>query len=178
MKGTKKYLEIVGALLGEETTVSLATMSKEGQACVAPLFYIHDEELTLYWLSSPGSEHSLNLERDCRAAATVYRSVENWRQIRGVQMRGEVSIIADATQRTEWIEAYRRRFKIGRLFGLLLSQSSVYAFKPEYLRFMDNARGLGCKFEAARQAEGWQLTASEGGLMGLAGAKRGPAERR
>jgi uncharacterized protein YhbP (UPF0306 family) len=161
MKGTEKYLEMVAALLGAETTLSLATIGEDGQACVAPLFYMADEELKLYWLSSPGSEHSLNLERSCRAAATVYRSVENWRQIRGVQIRGEVSLVADAKRRAEIIEAYRRRFKIGRVFSLLLRQSAVYAFKPEFLRFIDNARGFGFKFELARQAEGWQLVRSK-----------------
>jgi uncharacterized protein YhbP (UPF0306 family) len=161
MKGTEKYLEMVAALLGEETTLSLATTGEDGQACVAPLFYIANEDLTLYWLSSPASEHSLNLERSCRATATVYRSVESWRQIRGVQMRGEVSMVANAKRRAEIIEAYRRRFEIGRVFSLLLRQSVVYAFKLEFLRFIDNARVFGFKFELARQAEGWQLVRSK-----------------
>jgi hypothetical protein len=52
MRTARKQLELVAALLGEETTLSLATTGKDGLACVAPLFYIVDEELSLYWLSS------------------------------------------------------------------------------------------------------------------------------
>ena len=61
MRGARKQLELVAALLGEETTLSLATTGEDGQACVAPLFYIVDKELSLYWLSSESSLHSLNL---------------------------------------------------------------------------------------------------------------------
>ncbi|MGD0831380.1 MAG: pyridoxamine 5'-phosphate oxidase family protein [Terracidiphilus sp.] len=162
MKGTEKYLALVAALLGRETTLSLATCGKDGTPCIAPLFYFADEELTLYWLSSPGSVHGLNLERSCRAAATVYRSAENWRRICGVQMRGEVSLVSDAKRCSELIKAYRRRFKIGRIFSPLLRQSTLYAFRPEFFRFIDNARGFGFKFELTRQPDGWQLTRSKG----------------
>jgi uncharacterized protein YhbP (UPF0306 family) len=70
-------------------------------------------------------------------------------------------MVANAKRRAEIIEAYRRRFEIGRVFSLLLRQSVVYAFKLEFLRFIDNARVFGFKFELARQAEGWQLVRSK-----------------
>ncbi len=63
MKGTAKQLELIAALLREETTLSLATSDANCEACVAPLFYIADKELSLYWLSSGNSLHSLNLEK-------------------------------------------------------------------------------------------------------------------
>lgn len=147
MKGTHKQLELVAALLGEETTLSLATTGEDGQACVAPLFYVVDKELTLYWLSSESSRHSLNLAANPRAAATVYRSVESWREIRGVQLRGAVSKVTESERRNALVKAYCERFKLGRVPRMFIRISTLYCMKPEYIRYIDNARGFGYRFE-------------------------------
>ena len=48
-------LKALATLLRRENTVSLATVNERGEACVAPLFYLVDEKLSLFWLSSPTS---------------------------------------------------------------------------------------------------------------------------
>jgi uncharacterized protein YhbP (UPF0306 family) len=158
MRGTRKQLELVAALLGEETTLSLATTGEDGQACVAPLFYIVDEELSLYWLSSRSSLHSLNLARTPRAAATVYRNVKNWKEIRGVQLLGTVSKVTDPKRRSALLKAYCDRFKLGRVLRPALRLSTLYCLETDFFRYIDNARGFGFKFELTRGAEGWSLT--------------------
>ena len=158
MKEPSRQLELIAALLREQTTLSLATAGQDGQACVAPLFYIVDKELSLYWLSSESSLHSLNLDRTPRAAATVYSGTEDWREICGVQMRGAVSKVTDPKRRATLIRAYCERFKLGRLLRLAVRQSALYAFQPDYFRYIDNARGFGFKFELTRQPEGWRFT--------------------
>ena len=158
MKGTARQLELIAALLREETTLSLATSGEGGAVCVAPLFYIVDEEFSLYWFSSKSSLHSLNLKRTPRAAATVYRNAESWREICGVQLRGAVSKVAEPERRATLVEAYCERFKLGRVFRLALHQSDLYSLRPEFFRYIDNARGFGYKFELTRRPEGWSLT--------------------
>lgn len=158
MKGTPKQLEMVAALLGDEITLSLATTGKDGVPCVAPLFYIVDENLSLYWLSSKSSLHSLNLARTPRAAAAVYRSAKSWREIRGVQMSGTVSKVTEPGRRSTLVKAYCERFKLGRALRLVVQQSRLYALQPEFFRFIDNAQGFGCKFELTRRTAGWDLT--------------------
>ena len=158
MRGARKQLELVAVLLGEETTLSLATTGEDGLACVAPLFYIVDEELSLYWLSSESSRHSVNLTATPRVAATVYRSVENWKQIRGVQLRGVVNKVTEPDRRAALVKAYCKRFKLGRVLRLVLCQSTLYCLKPEFLRYIDNVRGFGSKFELTRGPEGWSIT--------------------
>jgi|CZKF01.1.fsa_nt_gi uncharacterized protein YhbP (UPF0306 family) len=158
MRGARKQLELVDALLGEETTLSLATTGEGGQACVAPLFYIVDENLSLYWLSSESSQHSLNLARTPRAAATVYRSVESWKEIRGVQVRGAVSKVTEPERRNALVKAYCERFKLGRVLRVALRQSTLYCLQPDFIRYINNARGFGSKFEHTRGSEGWSLT--------------------
>ncbi|MGA2834194.1 MAG: pyridoxamine 5'-phosphate oxidase family protein [Terracidiphilus sp.] len=161
MKGTAKQLELIGALLRGETTLSLATSGEGGGASVAPLFYIADEELSLYWFSSESSLHSLNLNRTSRAAATVYRSANSWREIRGVQMRGSVSKVTEPERRAALVKTYCERFKLGRVFRLALHTSILYCLRPEFLRYIDNARRFGYKFELTRRPEGWSVTRPE-----------------
>jgi uncharacterized protein YhbP (UPF0306 family) len=158
MKGTARQLELIAALLREETTLSLATSGEGGAVCVAPLFYIVDEEFSLYWFSSKSSLHSLNLKRTPRAAATVYRNAESWREICGVQLRGAVSKVAEPERRATLVEAYCERFTLGRVFRLALHTSDLYSLRPEFFRYIDNARGFGYKFELTRRPEGWSLT--------------------
>jgi uncharacterized protein YhbP (UPF0306 family) len=158
MKGTAKQLELIAALLRDETTLSLATSGEDGEASVAPLFYVADEELSLHWLSSETSLHSLNLDRNPRAAATVYRNAKSWREICGVQLRGAVSKVTEPERRAALVKAYCARFKLGRVFRLAIRQSTLYSLRPEFFRYIDNARGYGYKFELTRRPEGWSLT--------------------
>ena len=160
MRRARKQLELVAALLREETTLSLATAGEQGQACVAPLFYIVDEKLSLYWLSSKSSLHSLNLAGNLRAAATVYRGVESWKKICGVQLRGAVSKVTEPERRAALIKTYCERFKLGRVPRLALRLSTLYCLEPEFFRYIDNARGFGFKFELTHRTEGWSLTRS------------------
>ena len=158
MKGTAKQLGLIAALLREETTLSLATSGEGGEASIAPLFYVADEELSLHWLSSESSLHSLNLDRNSRAAATVYRNAKSWREICGVQLRGAVSKVTDPERRAAVVKAYCERFKLGRVFRLAIRQSTLYSLRPEFFRYIDNARGFGYKFELTRRPEGWSVT--------------------
>ena len=93
-----------------------------------------------------------------RAAVAVYRSTTNWRQIRGVQMRGMVSRVTELRQRRALIHAYCERFKLGTAFRLVIRRSVLYAFRPDWIRSIDNATGFGSRLELARGPEGWIIT--------------------
>ena len=155
MKEATKQLELIAALLQAETTLSLATNGENGDASVAPLFYVVDEELSLYWLSSKTSLHSVNLKRTPQAAATIYRSAKSWREICGVQLRGAVTRVTEPKRRAALVKAYCERFKLGRVFRLAIRQSGLYSLRPEFFRYIDNARGFGYKFDLTRRPEGW-----------------------
>jgi len=168
MKRVQVQLEMVAALLREQTCLALATTGENGEASVAPLFYIvdspeiGDERLSLCWLSAESSLHSLNLLRTPRAAATVFRNTGNWREIRGVQMRGPVSQVTEPARRRALIKAYCERFKLRTVFRLAIRQSALYALQPDFYRYIDNSRGFGYKFELRRGREGWVCTGPNG----------------
>ena len=147
MSNRARRLELIAALLREESTLALATTDEQGEACVAPLFYVSDENLSLYWLSAADSSHSKNLSRNPKAAATVYRHAENWKDIRGVQLRGQVSTITDPDQRCNLIKTYCERFKLGAVFKLAISQSALYVLRPDFFRYIDNSKAFKHNFE-------------------------------
>src|SRR5437763_446098 len=129
----------VADLLNAQSTLALATCDADGTPGIAPLFYLPDSELRLYWFSSPASAHSRNLKRDPRASVTVFTSTANWREIRGVQMRGTVRAASDPEIRRAYIE----RFRLGKLPQAAMASSRLYCFEPSWIRYVDNTRGFG-----------------------------------
>jgi uncharacterized protein YhbP (UPF0306 family) len=143
-------LEQIAALLKCESTMALATANAQGEPCSTPLFYLAhlaDDELRLYWFSSSASRHSKNLRRTPTVAVAIYRPTENWKDIRGVQMKGTVALVKDRTLRKAITNAYAERFHLGTIFRTALSRSSLYVFRPAWIRCIDNARHFGYKFE-------------------------------
>jgi uncharacterized protein YhbP (UPF0306 family) len=140
-------LELVAALLEAENTLTLATADESGLATAAPLFFIADDEFCVYWVSSRDSLHSENLQREPRAAVTIYRHAENWKEICGVQMRGKASTVTSSVRRKDLIYAYSERLHLGTIFRSSLARSTLYVFRPDYVRYIDNSRRFGFKFE-------------------------------
>ena len=151
------HKELVAALLKSQSTLALATTAVDGSPQIAPLFYLADQALNLYWLSSARSLHSRNLERCPSAAIAVYRPAEAWKEICGVQMRGAVAVIAASTERRQIVEAYSERFKLSPLFHARIARSRLYRFQPEWVRYLDNSKGFGYKFEFSVEAEAGYL---------------------
>lgn len=147
MSGTAKQMEMIAAHLRQESTLALATVDEHGEPCIAPLFYLSGPDLSLYWLSSPSSQHSRNLERAPKVSATVYRHAETWKEIRGVQMRGSVAVIPDTARRKALIKLYCERFQLGSIFRLAIGRSRLYEFRPTFIRYLDNSKRFGYTFE-------------------------------
>jgi uncharacterized protein YhbP (UPF0306 family) len=140
----------IAALLSAHSTMALATTDESGEPCVAPLFYIPDQELNLYWLSSAKSQHSRNLRLNPEASATVYRQTEKWQEICGLQMRGGVEIVTEREQRNVLVKSYCQRFSLGSVLRLAIRHSTLYVFRPRWFRYIDNTRRFGYRFELTR----------------------------
>jgi uncharacterized protein YhbP (UPF0306 family) len=151
MKEETTQLETIAALLRNESTVALGTVDERGEPCVAALFYIVDDDLNLYWLSSANSAHSRNLGKNPTASATVYRHTENWKEICGVQMRGRVEAISNRERRSALLKIYCERFNLGRVLRLAIGRSTLYQFRPEWFRYIDNSKRFGYRFEVTRE---------------------------
>jgi uncharacterized protein YhbP (UPF0306 family) len=143
-------LDTVRALLGAHSTLTLATVDEDGAPRATPLFYLADEAPRVYWFSSAQSVHSRNCARTGEAAAAVYAETAEWRRIRGVQMRGPARAVRDAGERQRIAALYIERFGLSAAPRLALKRATLYCLTPTWIRYLDNARRLGYRFEIER----------------------------
>jgi uncharacterized protein YhbP (UPF0306 family) len=137
----------IQALLAEQSTLTLATLSPAGEPQAASLFFAAAGDLSLYWTSGSHSRHSLNLDRNPRAAVTVHAAAWSWTDIRGVQMEGRVERLpAGEAWQAAW-QLYLAKFPFVRDFQAEVSRSNFYRFTPGWVRLIDNSQGFGHKDE-------------------------------
>jgi uncharacterized protein YhbP (UPF0306 family) len=139
-------LRHVYEFLQSESTLVLSTLGDDSLPHSAPLFYLVSHPLDLFWLSSADSAHSRNLRTTPAASVAVFRSTFQWQQIAGVQMRGLCSVV-DENDRPGILSTYCKRFQLGSLLSLAIARSKLHRFRPNWLRYTDNHKRFGFKFE-------------------------------
>ena len=150
-------LDRVRAFLAEHTTMTLATVGPSGEPQAVAVFYAADEQLNLFFLSSPTSRHSQNLLRDARVAATVQADGQAWQQICGLQIEGRIRLV-DGSELLHATRTFAARFDFLR--GLLadpneipaglrgpLASNQFYVLRPTWIRLIENTQGFGHKEE-------------------------------
>ncbi len=132
------------------STLTLATCSLEGIPHAAPLYFAADKELACYFFSKADSLHSRHILENPRASAAIYLEAFDWREIRGLQMRGTVSLVTDNLLRQKGMALYREKFPFVSHLTVVLAQNQLYVFQPEWVRYINNRKKLGYKEE-------WQI---------------------
>ncbi len=135
-------------LLKETPAFTLATLDPNGAPRATPLFFASDE-LALIFLSDPSSQHSHNLQADPRCAASLYPAITDWRELRGLQMRGRARHLTEA-EAPHALELYLRRFPFAADLAAAVEGAAPYRFQPSWIRRIDNRQGFGFQQE-------WQL---------------------
>lgn len=139
--------EFIAAFLQTQSTIALATLNAEGQPEIAPLFFVADDSLNLYWLSASHVRHSLNLTRHAQVAATIYPTVWEWNDIVGLQIEGTAEAITDERVREQIMQIYLRKFQLPASFDAAIASSTLYVLRPQWMRWLDNSVSFGYKSE-------------------------------
>jgi uncharacterized protein YhbP (UPF0306 family) len=137
----------IANLLAAQSTLTLATLDRNGQPMAASLFFAADEALNLFWTSSSNSRHSRNLALDPRAAVTVHTPAWSWRDIAGVQLEGEAAEVPPGADWQAALDLYLAKFPFAKDFQAELARSNFYRFRPRWARLIDNGQGFGHKEE-------------------------------
>ena len=137
--------------------MSLATCG-DNTPWAATVFFVADQNYSLYFVSGETSRHSQHIEANSLVAATVNQDHDDWLTITGLQIEGIVSIVSDV-QKHDVLEKYLRKFpSIQRLnanpssdqerkiAGRLMS-SPFYKLQPINIKLIDNSLGFGTKME-------------------------------
>ena len=166
--GQKKLRLRIQELLQASNVLTLATLNaSDGSPVIQPvvlqpwaadLFFASDQTLSLYFISSPDSQHSQNLEGQDEVAVTVRGDSSDWFSIRGLQISGHAAAIAEQ-QRPAVLELYLNKFSALKAIyqqpasadeekiRLRLIDSRFYCIKPHWVRLIDNGQGFAAKQE-------------------------------
>jgi uncharacterized protein YhbP (UPF0306 family) len=139
-------LSPVLGLLSETQTLTLSTLDRDGKPRATPLFFAYDHQVSLFFLSDHDSQHCRNLEHEPSAAAAVYPSVSDWRELRGLQIKGLAFPLADP-EREPALALYAARFPFIDSLADVVARSRIYRLRPMWVRLIDNRRAFGYKRE-------------------------------
>lgn len=138
--------------LASHTTMTLATVAEDCRPQAAALFYAELKDLSLVYISEKKVRHSQNLQRDARAAATVYADGQQWEGIQGLQIEGTCHSLAGReaeAARAAYVKKYPF-IQSSLLLEAALRISTFYRLTPEWMRLTDNREGFGHKEEWRR----------------------------
>jgi hypothetical protein len=146
----------IDGFLEAHTTLTLATVGDDGLPAAAAVFYAHDADLNLYFLSEERTRHGQNLLLTPQVAGTIQADGQDWRSIRGLQLRGLVSLVS-VSGLARAASVYGRKFAfVGALLAGgegssaltgPLARARFWVLRPTWFRLVDNAVGFGFKEE-------------------------------
>jgi uncharacterized protein YhbP (UPF0306 family) len=134
--------------------MTLATTDPEGNPHATPVYFVSVDVgqcLGLYYYSDGKSEHSQHLTKNPKAAAAIYPECHGWRDIQGLQLRGEVRIVESGEERDSAWKQYKVKFPFVSALKTVITQNELYVFIPCWVRLVDNSKRFGFKKE-------WDLT--------------------
>ena len=161
-------LENVKSFLTSHNTISIASVD-EKEVSAASVFYVSDIDLNIYFLSFDKTLHSQHIFQNKNIAATINKDVEDWTDIKGLQIKGHAEKLDDH-EREEILNQYKEKFKyinqildapknineqkIAQQFHAI----SVFIFTPNSFRLIDNSLGFGKKMELVHSDGVWIRT--------------------
>lgn len=145
------------------STMTLATSDRDGEAHAAAIYFATDDDLNFYFYSDLQSQHGQDLAIRPRCAIAIYPECQDWQDIRGLQLRGEVKPVQPGPEWEHAWSVYRSKFPFVSGMRELVARNQLYVFIPDWVRLVDNRRGFGFKQEWRRFAQmsdlalaGWQ----------------------
>ena len=135
-------------------TMTLAT-SVGDVPWAATVFYASDD-LRLYFFSTPDSRHCQNLVVNARVAVTIQEDYHDWRQIKGIQLEGNVALVDGFLEKTKAMAVYARKYPgviklftdpASGVFYKAFLKVKFYWVVPQRVFFIDNEQGFGKRQE-------------------------------
>jgi hypothetical protein len=147
----------IARMLEAHNTLTLAT-SRDGVPWSATVFYVSDEEFNLYFVSDHRTRHAQDMVDNPRVALAINADVDNWNDVRGLQIEGEAAKVA-GVERAKALALYLAKFaSVKALFeaprsadeqtiAQRLKNTDFWRVTPSWIRLIDNARGFGFRIE-------------------------------
>ena len=125
--------------------MTLATHGKDETGAAAVFYAIIKKSTSLVFVSNPESEHIKNLEINKMCAATIQDDGLEWKEIKGLQLKGEINQANE-----KYWENYLRKYPYIRTneeLSKALEKVNLYEFRITWTRLIDNTKGFGNRTE-------------------------------
>lgn len=135
-------------------TMTLATSASD-IPWAATVFYASDD-MRLYFFSAPESRHCENLSANSRVAVTIQEDYKDWREIKGIQLEGQVVLVDGILEKGKAMIIYARKYPdvmklftdpASGIFHKAFLKVKFYCVVPERIYYIDNAQGFGKRQE-------------------------------
>jgi uncharacterized protein YhbP (UPF0306 family) len=113
--------------------------SLDNQPWIANVYFVADENLNFYWLSTPARRHSRELSINHKAAIAIV--IKKDQPVIGIQAEGSVEQEHSLKKISEIMPIYIKKYGSGKDFLRLVKAAKndhvMYRFTPEYLQLFD-----------------------------------------
>jgi uncharacterized protein YhbP (UPF0306 family) len=134
-------------LIEKQYTMTLST-ALQGTPWAAPVYYVN-LGYRFYFFSDPTSRHIKESQSSDRAAAAIFQQSTTWREIRGIQMSGQIAALWPGLESLRALRAYLKKFPFTE--GFFDSRDKMdlegfskrfrvrlYCFRPDVVYYLDN----------------------------------------
>jgi uncharacterized protein YhbP (UPF0306 family) len=136
-------------LIQTQKTLVLATADPEPWS--APVYYVYQQP-SFFFFSSERSRHISDALASERCAASIFRDGDDWRDIEGLQMDGNLERVQLGSRAVSVFRAYLAKFPSVKKSFLDVTldltrftqhfRTKLYAFVPEHVFYLNNQAGL------------------------------------
>lgn len=130
--------------LDKSIAMQLATVDQYGLPWICSVYYVVDDNFNFYWLSLPERKHSEHIQQNNNVAATIAIKVQI--PVIGVQIKGKVSMLADADLIAEIMKLYVAKYNVGEKFHSRfvnkINQQEMYKLTPSEVHLFDEVNDV------------------------------------
>ena len=118
--------------------ISLGTVD-DGGVWVADVIYVFDDELNIYWMSTPQSRHSLAINKNCTIAGTITVSQTPGQKDLGVQVCGVVAKLGKTVKPGIVLKYLHKTHgcNVAQIEDVLKDGYDWYVLRPEFIELID-----------------------------------------
>ena len=138
-------MDNIQEFMENHNTMTLATQGMDGTGAAAVFYTTIKKSTSLVFVSNPESEHIKNLEINKMCAATIQDDGLEWKEIKGLQLKGEIN-----QAKEKYWENYLRKYPYIRTdeeLSKALEKVNLYEFRITWARLIDNTKGFGNRTE-------------------------------
>lgn len=111
---------------------------------VCTVYFVHDENFNIFWVSSPKRRHSQELSANPNVSATIVIYDDPSGERVGFQIEGTASLVSDAVEIQKAARLYVDKYKSGKEYFLQLTADNpeqfIYKLKPNNIALFDQSQ--------------------------------------